>query len=197
MVTIRISSIGFSRETLQDLEASCDHAAFNAPCVSLHPGTELYSQGLTLPPPKVSRANRSFATETKIAALKSFCLDGCQLPLLEVSSTAKLPFWEPMCCSQALGGNPSLRHPPKIFLILDLGTRLTNARHLNLPAHSIGGSYLPRFLDNTEVDQMHCNTIGSPALWHPGQDHTVERAPLRRREHMNHAASRRTGGCPR
>lgn len=142
--------------------------------------------------------NRSLQQNLEIAALMPFCLVGSPLPLLEASSTAKFPFWEPMCCSQATNGNPSRLLTPKIFLILDLGTCLTNARHPNWPAHSFRGCYLPRFLDNIEVDQMHSlQHDWKTSIEHPGQDHTAEEPPLRRREHMSHAASRRTGGCPR
>ena len=72
-----------------------------------------------------------------------------------------------MCCSQDPKGNTSSLHPPKIFLILDHGIRLTNARHPKFRVHSFGGSHLPRFLDNPEVAQMHCNTVASPAYSTP------------------------------
>lgn len=92
IVIIPISSIGFSRETLQDLEASCDHAAFNAPCVSLHPGTELCHQGLTLPPEGVTgepfvcsrNQNRGFegVLPRRVPTSTSGSVVDCQAPFL-------------------------------------------------------------------------------------------------------------------
>ena len=146
---------------------------------------------------EVSRPNQFVATETKNTALKPSCLAGGQLPLLEEWATAKFPFWEPMCCSQAPNGNPGSLHPPKIFLLPDLGTRLTNARHPKLRSHSIGGSIYRTSWIILRWFRCTATPWKATALEHPGQDHTVEPAPLPKREHMNHAASRRTGGCPR